>query len=99
MDAPPDQTAPLVRSFLRSATIDATRWGKIQFLNIDGRRVRLRIVELANAATPSEQAAELLAAIERSGLDLSHCELCRRPVVCLPDGMPVCEACVRANEA
>lgn len=32
-------------------------------------------------------------AYDRSGLDLSPCCECGLPVVCVPDGMPMCEAC------
>ena len=37
----------------------------------------------------------LLAAIVRSGFDLSPCGTCGEPVVCLPDGLPICEPCAR----
>lgn len=33
------------------------------------------------------------AAIERSELDVLLCSACGRPVVCLPDGMPICRPC------
>jgi len=32
-------------------------------------------------------------AIERGGYDLSPCGSCGNPVVCIPDGLPLCEAC------
>ena len=31
--------------------------------------------------------------IERGGLDISPCIDCGEMVVCIPDGMPMCEAC------
>lgn len=40
---------------------------------------------------------ELQAAIERGGLDLSCCMDCGAPVVCIPDGLPMCEACAVKN--
>jgi hypothetical protein len=36
---------------------------------------------------------ELHAAITRGGLDISCCMNCGAPVVCIPDGLPMCEAC------
>ena len=38
-------------------------------------------------------ALSMVAAIERSGFDVSHCMDCGEMVVCIPDGMPMCEAC------
>lgn len=35
------------------------------------------------------------AALERSGYDLSMCSKCGLPVICLPDGMPICEPCAK----
>lgn len=40
-------------------------------------------------------AKELQAAIDRGGWDISPCMTCGLPVVCLPDGLPSCEACAR----
>lgn len=36
---------------------------------------------------------ELHAAIERGGLDISCCMDCGAPVVCIPDGLPMCDGC------
>lgn len=41
----------------------------------------------------------LQAAIERSGLDVSLCMTCGEPVVCLPDGVQMCESCWRKENA
>jgi hypothetical protein len=38
-------------------------------------------------------------AYQRSGLDISPCMKCGKAVVCLPDGMPMCQACGEAIEA
>lgn len=49
---------------------------------------------------PQSRLCELLIleeAINRSGFDVSPCQHCGMPVVCLPDGMPCCEEC--AGEA
>lgn len=35
----------------------------------------------------------LWGAIERSGMDLSPCSICNKLVVCIPDGLPICEPC------
>ena len=43
-----------------------------------------RLQELADA---------LQAAIDRGGWDVSPCMTCGEAVVCLPDGMPMCELC------
>ncbi len=38
---------------------------------------------------------EWLDALDRSGLDLSLCKRCNKPVICLPDGLSnICESCV-----
>lgn len=34
-------------------------------------------------------------ALERSGYDFSLCSKCGLPVICLPDGMPICEPCAK----
>lgn len=39
----------------------------------------------------------LVQAIERSGLDISPCMRCGEPVVCIPDGLPMCKACATAD--
>ncbi len=36
---------------------------------------------------------ELLAIIKSSGYDVSPCMTCGEPIVCIPDGMPCCDAC------
>lgn len=36
-------------------------------------------------------------AIDRGGWDMSPCMGCSLPVVCIPDGLPMCESC--AEEA
>jgi hypothetical protein len=36
------------------------------------------------------QLTELLA---RSGMDLCPCRLCGHPVICIPDGLPLCKDC------
>ena len=40
----------------------------------------------------------LMEAIERGGWDISPCGDCGRPVVCIPDGLPMCEACAKESE-
>lgn len=40
-----------------------------------------------------EVALSIVAAIDRSGFDLSQCMDCGALVVCIPDGMPMCEPC------
>lgn len=37
-------------------------------------------------------------AIARSECDLSTCRFCDKPVVCIPDGLPCCMACGKAEE-
>ena len=32
--------------------------------------------------------------VNRSGLDVSPCRLCGKPVICLPDGLACCKACL-----
>ena len=38
-------------------------------------------------------AVVVLGALDRSGYDVSVCMDCGAPVVCIPDGMPMCEPC------
>ena len=38
-------------------------------------------------------------AIEAGGYDLSPCGQCGKPVVCIPDGLPMCEGCARKDGA
>ena len=45
-----------------------------------------------------EGAAMLQEALERSPYDVSPCGECGEATVCLPDGLPMCEACGRAAE-
>jgi hypothetical protein len=48
------------------------------------------IDELCSAALTTK---ELLAAIDAGELDISQCMICHRPVVCIPDGLPMCRFC------
>ena len=36
--------------------------------------------------------------VDWSGYDLSKCMACDRPVVCVPDGMPMCEPCAAKED-
>ena len=45
----------------------------------------------------SEGISLLFKAIERSGFDLSPCMYCGETTVCIPDGLPYCEACCTAD--
>lgn len=40
-----------------------------------------------------ERESELKAAIFRGGYDISPCKYCSKDVVCIPDGLPMCEPC------
>lgn len=40
----------------------------------------------------------LRSAIEDGGFDLSPCGNCGTPVVCIPDGLPMCKDCALADE-
>ena len=40
-----------------------------------------------------EIALALVAAIERGGYDVSACVICQELVVCIPDGLAMCEQC------
>jgi hypothetical protein len=31
--------------------------------------------------------------LDRSGMDISPCRLCGKPVICLADGLPLCKNC------
>jgi hypothetical protein len=40
-----------------------------------------------------QMAVIVLGAFDRSGYDISPCTVCGAPVVCIPDGMTLCEPC------
>ena len=42
---------------------------------------------------------ELTEAIDRGGFDLSLCGRCGKLVVCIPDGLPMCEGCAGDEHA
>lgn len=45
-----------------------------------------------------ERGRAIIDAIERSGFDLSPCMDCGAPVVCIPDGLPLCEQCAKKQQ-
>lgn len=49
------------------------------------------------ATNYERQVLELRKAIDRSGFNLYPCMSCGEPVVCIPDGIPMCEKCA-SNE-
>jgi hypothetical protein len=49
------------------------------------RRMELRIAELEQA-------------IARGNLDIEPCMLCGMPVVCVPDGTPICTPCAMKGD-
>ena len=48
----------------------------------------------AKTVASLEIALALVAAIERGGYDVSPCLICQELVVCIPDGLAMCEKCV-----
>ncbi len=54
-------------------------------------KVRERVGERTVAAL--EVAISLVAAIERSGYDISPCMTCGSSTVCIPDGLALCRPC------
>jgi len=56
-----------------------------------------RIIELLNS--DANELAIYKDAYDRSGLDISPCGECGHPVVCIPDGLPICEPCGLKLEA
>ena len=51
----------------------------------------------AAVARANANADELRAALARSPYDVAACSECGRPVVCLPDGQPVCNECAKGE--
>jgi hypothetical protein len=49
--------------------------------------------ESEEAEQPVDQYQELIDTLVRSGLDISPCTSCGLDVVCIPDGLPMCEDC------
>lgn len=39
----------------------------------------------------------LLKAMEAGGMDVAPCKSCGQPVVCIPDGLALCRACVEKD--
>ena len=54
-------------------------------------KVRKKVGERTVAAL--EVALSLVAAIERSGYDISPCMTCGSSTVCIPDGLALCKPC------
>jgi hypothetical protein len=48
---------------------------------------------------PVEEWHGLRKAIADGGFDLSPCGNCGTPVVCIPDGLPMCETCATVDES
>ena len=56
------------------------------------------VAEVSEQAKPravAHFAISLIDAINRAGLDMCTCGLCGQPVLCPPDGMPLCEMCAK----
>ena len=58
-------------------------------------RTEERDSALQQLVVADARANALQNAIDAGEWDVSLCLLCRTPVVCLPDGMPMCAACAR----
>lgn len=64
-----------------------------------GRESAKRIEKLKNQTIELNQKNDaLLAAISRGGSDISPCRVCGEPVVCLPEGLCLCDACSAKEE-
>ena len=74
-----------------------------EYLNFPGgmqkpvpRRAELEQVIAHGGLTTAkafEAALALVAAIDRGGYDVSACMICQELVVCIPDGIAMCEEC------
>jgi len=51
--------------------------------------------DLALARAVDVDLATLAKLLDRSGLDMSPCRLCGKPVICIPDGIPMCVTCAK----
>lgn len=61
---------------------------------VHGLETLIRLNSEADAKMSDARQVELLTqAIELGGFDLSPCGLCGDVVVCIPDGLPMCEPC------
>lgn len=38
-------------------------------------------------------------AVADSDMDVSPCSMCHKPILCIPDGLPCCEACAKKEDA
>lgn len=61
--------------------------------------------EAASLRADNERLSELAAyyrvymeALDRSDFDMSLCRRCALPIVCLPDGLAMCFACLKSEE-
>lgn len=72
---------------VRAALIELVQEDVLAFLEGANWSVKLPCDE--------DVACQFADAIDRSPYDVSPCMVCGLPVVCLPDGMPMCEPCAR----
>lgn len=66
---------------------------KIRFAVVEVEGSHASIFSQLNDALGKVFSDDLKRAYERSGLDISLCMKCGQDVVCVPDGLPMCEAC------
>ncbi len=59
---------------------------------VDGATPHYRSLTARTVAS-LEASLALVAAIDRGGYDVSPCLICQELVVCIPDGLAMCEAC------
>lgn len=74
-----------------SLPIGAKGWSQAVPTRDELVQVRKKVGDRTVAAL--EVALSIVAAIDKSGFDLSHCMDCGTLVVCIPDGTPLCEPC------
>jgi len=67
-------------------------WGECE-------KIRTDIGEFQRQDDEQRQEIERLrGAITAGGFDLAPCRLCGRTIVCVPDGIALCESCVKKEE-
>lgn len=58
----------------------------------------LRVMPVGLTLAQVDRLRELRAAFDRSGLDVSACRDCGEAVICVPDGLALCEPCATKGD-
>ena len=83
----------VVLSVRQSAVVSGYELSALLSAHDDAVRLREDVSQWQRAWIGRAEASEWRDALHRSPYDISLCMECGKPVVCIPDGMPMCEPC------